>query len=347
MNFTEIIDGDPTMCTSERLHDRDAAERRRMRYQPALVSTFFALSAACSILSFQGCKGSNTRQYSSPHPSAVEDAIKGRGPLWKYDAQRAGDLIRDEIIHNQIRLTPYANTLGFHVKKNSHGNYTVQPAYGIEPDLMKEYDVFRSPSHECLDSQTVGFNFPESIILWNDDEAHVAVLTYCVDSANGDVVYNNDASMRMTIIGDRSTPDAIPASNMVRRRQTASNPADLPRQQAPQTMDPTELSGMPSLSKHSTRIKLPADVAASLLIQKTAPVYPPIAQAARVSGTVIMNVGVSEAGIVQDVQVVSGPAMLQQSAINTVRAWRYKPFIIDTTPTGFETTVNVVFSLGG
>ncbi len=55
-----------------------------------------------------------------------------------------------------------------------------------------------------------------------------------------------------------------------------------------------------------------------MLLQKTTPVYPPIAKAARVSGTVVLQATISKTGTIENLQVVSGPAMLQQAAMDAV-----------------------------
>ncbi len=88
-------------------------------------------------------------------------------------------------------------------------------------------------------------------------------------------------------------------------------------------------------------------VAAGMLIQKPPPTYPSIAKSGRVSGTVELHAVISETGAVKDVQVVSGPAMLRQAAVDAVRQWRYKPYRLNNEPVEVETTVNVIFTLGG
>jgi protein TonB len=84
-----------------------------------------------------------------------------------------------------------------------------------------------------------------------------------------------------------------------------------------------------------------------MLLQKTIPMYPPIAKAARVSGTVVLQATISKSGTIENLRVISGPAMLQQSALEAVKSWRYRPYLLNNEPVEVETTVNVVFSLGG
>ena len=82
-----------------------------------------------------------------------------------------------------------------------------------------------------------------------------------------------------------------------------------------------------------------------LLIQKTIPLYPPIARAAHVQGTVVLQATISRVGSIENLRVSAGPQMLQQAAMDAVRNWRYRPYLLDSAPVEVETTVNVVFSL--
>ena len=77
------------------------------------------------------------------------------------------------------------------------------------------------------------------------------------------------------------------------------------------------------------------------------PIYPPIAKAARVSGTVVLQATISKTGTIENLRVISGPAMLQQAALDAVKTWRYRPYLLNNEPVEVETTVNVIFSLGG
>jgi protein TonB len=93
------------------------------------------------------------------------------------------------------------------------------------------------------------------------------------------------------------------------------------------------------------KVKISAGVAVGMLLQKTQPEYPPIAKAARVSGTVVLDVTISKTGAVENLRVVSGPAMLQRAALEAVMSWRYRPYLLNNEPAEVETTVNVNFNL--
>jgi TonB family protein len=93
------------------------------------------------------------------------------------------------------------------------------------------------------------------------------------------------------------------------------------------------------------KINLSAGTAEGLLIEKTNPIYPPIAKAARVTGTVVLQATISKTGEVENLRVVSGPAMLQQAALDAVKTWRYRPYLLNGLPVEVETTVSLIFSL--
>lgn len=79
---------------------------------------------------------------------------------------------------------------------------------------------------------------------------------------------------------------------------------------------------------------------------QTFPVYPPIAKAAHVQGTVVFDLSIDAAGKVQTLQVVSGPAMLQQAAIDCLKQWTFHPFEKDGAPVVATGQYSLIFSLG-
>jgi protein TonB len=97
--------------------------------------------------------------------------------------------------------------------------------------------------------------------------------------------------------------------------------------------------------KGPTRVS--AGVIAGNILVKTNPVYPPIAKAAHVSGTVVLHALISKSGTIDNLTVVSGPEMLRAAALDAVRTWRYKPYLLNGEPTEVDTTVTVNFNFGG
>jgi len=107
------------------------------------------------------------------------------------------------------------------------------------------------------------------------------------------------------------------------------------------------ITNQPSMRTGSSKIvTVSSGVEFGSLIRSTPPVYPPAARAARVSGTVVLSAIISERGTIKNLRVMSGPVLLQESAVDAVRTWRYKPPKLNNQPTEIETTINVTFSLG-
>src|SRR5277367_2363827 len=95
------------------------------------------------------------------------------------------------------------------------------------------------------------------------------------------------------------------------------------------------------------RVRVSSGVSTGLLIKKVQPNYPPLAKAARIQGTVVLQAEISKDGTIQNLQLVSGHPMLAPAAIEAVKQWRYKPYLLNGEPVAVETQVDVIFSLAG
>jgi protein TonB len=84
-----------------------------------------------------------------------------------------------------------------------------------------------------------------------------------------------------------------------------------------------------------------------LLLSPIQPVYPPIAKAIRLQGSVVIEAIISKTGRLESVNVVSGPDMLRKAAMDAVAAARYRPYLLNGEPTEVKTVYTVVFSMGG
>jgi protein TonB len=94
-----------------------------------------------------------------------------------------------------------------------------------------------------------------------------------------------------------------------------------------------------------TPAKVSQGVMNGLRLNNVVPPYPPIAKAAGTEGTVVLQATISKSGTIENLRVVSGPQLLQQAALDAVRQWDYRPYLLNGEPIEVETTVNVVFKL--
>ena len=93
-------------------------------------------------------------------------------------------------------------------------------------------------------------------------------------------------------------------------------------------------------------VRVPSSMVEGMLLRKTVPPYPAIPREAGIQGTVTLQATISKSGILENLRVVSGPPMLQQAALDAVKTWVYRPYLLDGQPVEVETTVQVIFSLG-
>jgi TonB family protein len=76
------------------------------------------------------------------------------------------------------------------------------------------------------------------------------------------------------------------------------------------------------------------------------PTYPPEERKKKIQGTVVLDATVSKEGVIENLRVVKSPAAsLSQSALDAVRTWRYRPYLLNGDPIVVETTVNVTYCL--
>jgi protein TonB len=95
----------------------------------------------------------------------------------------------------------------------------------------------------------------------------------------------------------------------------------------------------------SEPIRVGGNVQASKLLNRVSPIYPKEAKEAGVEGTVVLQITVSEAGEVSDIQVVSGHELLRDASVEAVKQWRYSPTLLNGEPVPVIATVTVQFAL--
>lgn len=83
------------------------------------------------------------------------------------------------------------------------------------------------------------------------------------------------------------------------------------------------------------------------LLRRVDPEYPLRARQAGVQGAVVVRAVIDRDGAVTEISVVSGPQQLRAAAVDAIREWRYKPYVLDGVSVPVETTITVNFVLPG
>jgi uncharacterized protein len=93
------------------------------------------------------------------------------------------------------------------------------------------------------------------------------------------------------------------------------------------------------------RVPLPEGISQGFLVDRVMPVYPALARTARIQGAVVLTALIGKDGAVQELELVSGHPMLVPAAMEAVKQWRYKPYVLNGEPVLVQTTINVNFAL--
>jgi len=83
------------------------------------------------------------------------------------------------------------------------------------------------------------------------------------------------------------------------------------------------------------------------LVRRVQPTYPSMAKIARVQGEVVLAATISKSGTIEDLHLLKGHPLLVGAAVEAVRQWRYRPYILNGEPVEVETQITVNFTLEG
>jgi TonB family protein len=93
------------------------------------------------------------------------------------------------------------------------------------------------------------------------------------------------------------------------------------------------------------QVRVSNGVMQGMVLRKVNPSYPEKARKAGIQGTVLFQARISKEGKVEDLRVKSGPDALVSAAIEAVREWQYKPYLMLGRPVDVETQIQVNFTL--
>lgn len=124
-------------------------------------------------------------------------------------------------------------------------------------------------------------------------------------------------------------------------------PGDLPPD------DTTAVGGISSSEPQSSpdasraRVRVAEKVMRAFLVTKVNPSYPSEAEKQHVDGTVLLHINIDENGNVSKVELVSGHPLLVPTAIEAVKQWKYRPYLLNQKPVEVETMVLIKFVIEG
>jgi protein TonB len=93
------------------------------------------------------------------------------------------------------------------------------------------------------------------------------------------------------------------------------------------------------------RVRVSQGVTKGMLLVQVEPTYPLLARTAKVRGAVVLNAIIDKEGNIRDIRLISGHPLLASAAIEAVRQWHYRPYLLNGEPVEVETTVTVNFMI--
>jgi TonB family protein len=152
---------------------------------------------------------------------------------------------------------------------------------------------------------------------------------------------------RIMTLARKSTPISIPRRILLAAASSAIAFATCASALALHTgvaaLTPTDAQ-----NSQPAKIHVKSDVMSGQRISGDNPKYPEEARAKKIQGTVVLGVIIGKDGTVENIRVQKTPAeSLAKSAMEAVRTWRYRPYLLNGDPIAVETTVNVTFTLAG
>lgn len=138
--------------------------------------------------------------------------------------------------------------------------------------------------------------------------------------------------------GASSAADAAAASTVAPLSALAINP----------TANSESLPKLPGASQAPTPVLgavISQGVSQELLLKQIPPVYPPNALRIRLEGAVQLQATISKKGDISSVKIVKGNDLLAHAAVDAVKQWKYRPFVLNGAPVETQTLITIDFKL--
>ncbi len=106
-------------------------------------------------------------------------------------------------------------------------------------------------------------------------------------------------------------------------------------------------TSQPAGTQLGQRVRVSQGVSQGLIVSRVQPIYPPEARSARISGTVVLRALINQTGDVESLSLVSGHPLLAPAAMDAVKQWKYRPYLLNGKAVNVDTEILVNFVLSG
>lgn len=166
---------------------------------------------------------------------------------------------------------------------------------------------------------------------------------FCSDE-DGDIRASSDGKATTCLssgeVVQKAIPDPVPAAT------PPAAAANTTEQKEVTSPEKSGAAGPAASTKRPQRVRISQGVIQRLKISDVAPSYPVDAKQAGVQGLVVLAAVIGKDGNVQSLKVLSSPSpVLSQAAMDAVKQWKYRPFMLNGTPVEVDTQITVNFTL--
>jgi TonB family protein len=164
----------------------------------------------------------------------------------------------------------------------------------------------------------------------------------------------SSASTANKVSATKESADAAPIVIKNGHSQATAKQAPTPDAPSITGIAPADNGGsLPNLMGSNSPVPAPVlqtlnvsqGVSRGLLVKKTQPVYPASAMQMHVEGAVELLATISKEGNISAVKIISGDARLARAAVDAVKQWKYKPYLLNGEPVEIQTQVTMNFKL--
>lgn len=152
-----------------------------------------------------------------------------------------------------------------------------------------------------------------------------------------------------------ATPEPVlvksDASKPALQNLVASEPVQPPALGVAPNGDDQAISGLLSATPANVprppaqTLRISQGISQGLLMKRVQPVYPAQARQMRVQGVVQLQATIGKDGSVTNVKPLDGDSILARAAMDAVRQWKYKPYLLNGEPVEIQTQITVNFKL--
>jgi TonB family protein len=182
---------------------------------------------------------------------------------------------------------------------------------------------------------------------WRTDRGHIYIVYGPPDEIESHPRENGSIEIwlyhHVEGIGDNATLTFVDGTGQGEFRLAPGTP--FVKEQIGPKRSPAPSEGENTSAETSQPVRVAPDVMSALIRKKVAPQYPETARSANIEGSVVLDVTIGKDGDVENLQIVSGHPQLVPAAIEAVKEWRYKPYLLNGEAVVVETEVTVNFTL--